>query len=332
MEIRDQYGHVSQFDHIFEIMLNVDHFITDPNEIAACWISQGADPNKFDTEPDPDISALMGRDFTVDINLPIFTDTNLRLGGSFAQRLIQQGTLDWDIKVKVTEENEIKAMRFKSLPVDPYDGMPTYLTSNDSGSEAIAVYGKSYYHPALVFILESALWNAGLTVWPNIAALDFTPQYFKDLIVTIEVSHWIESDVTTFPINVVNYPVNNYAPVLCQPVEDQTFYLGEVNEYFVNFIDPDSFIFCMSTAPATTHTPAIAGAFRTDMDGLSYEKIINGLPNYPFCPWPDNCYEPNTNLFTWVPKFEDVYDVILACIDARGGSVFAELTIHCVKR
>jgi hypothetical protein len=57
------------------------------------------------------------------------------------------------------------------------------------------------------FILESALWNAGLVVWPHIAYVDFTPLYFEDLIMTIEVTNGIVSDVETFPISVVNYPV-----------------------------------------------------------------------------------------------------------------------------
>jgi len=329
MAVRDVCGHEQQFNHIFEIMLDPDNFITDPNETRSYWISRGADPDKFDAEPDPVISAMMGREFTVDTDLPIFVDTNMFLGGSTAERLIQQGTLDWDMRVISNGATGNSAIRIKPLPVDPYDGMPTYLTSNDSSFEAIAMYGKSYYNPTLVFLLESALWNAGLTIWPNIAALDFTPDTFDSLVVRIEAGNGVDSDVVTFPIDVVHYPVNNYDPVLCQQVEDQTFYVGEVGQYPVNFIDPDCFVFSMSPPPPAIFTKGFrcTGTFREDMDGMTWGLTINNLPSYQYGPWIEQIVHPEIGLIAWVPVFEGTFDVNLMCMDENGGMCVAEFVI-----
>jgi hypothetical protein len=319
-------------------MLNVNNFITDPNEIEDYWIKVGADPNLFGEEPDPVVSAILDRDFTVDPTLPIFADPNLRIDpntneiGYTAQCVIDQGTLGWNSTIGGYGANGVQSFLLQPLPVFPYDGMPTYMPAYYASLDAIAVYGKPYFNPTLVFFLESALWNAGVQVWPNIAALDYTPQYFEDLIVTIEVTNGVHSDVRTFPISVVNYPVENYPPVLQLDIDDQIFYVGEVGTYIVNFIDPDCFIFSMSPAPATTHTPAIAGSFRTDMDGLTWGLTINGLPNYQYGPWIEQIINPCSGLISWAPKFEGAYDAIISCSDARGGSAFGEITIFCVNR
>jgi hypothetical protein len=332
LEVSTPGGTLSS-ENIFDLMLEPDLFITDPNEIAAIWINEyGADPNFFGEAADPNVSRIMGRDFIVDINLPIFANPNLRLNGRGANNIIAQGTLGWNATVGGYGANGVQAFLLQPLPIFPYDGMPTYLPAYYAALAVIETYGKPYYNPTLAFFLESALWNAGLRVWPNIAALDYTPQYFEDLIVTIEVTNGVHSDVRTFPISVVNYPVENYPPVLQLDIYDQIFYVGEVGEYLVNFIDPDCFIFSMSSAPATTHTPAIAGAFRTDMDGLIWRLTLNGLPNYQYGPWIEQIINPSSGLISWVPKFEGAYDAIISCADARGGTAFGEITIFSVNR
>jgi hypothetical protein len=325
---------------IADLLLDLDNFLitqdpNDPNDpVYKYWVSLGADPNKFGEEADPNLKDLFGRDFTVDLSLPIFADTNLRVDGNAIAEVIDAGTLGWNSTVGGYGANGIQAFLLQPLPIYPYDGIPTYLPAYYDAIEAILTLGKPYFQPGLVFLLEGALWNAGLTVWPNIATLDFTPQYFEDLIVTIEVTNGVHSDVRTFPISVVNYPVENYPPVLQLNIEDRIFYVGQPNAYIVNFIDPDCFIFSMSPAPATTHVPGfpISAAFRTDMDDLTWGMTINGLTAYQYGPWIETIINPCTGLISWVPKFEGAYNAFVTASDARGGTAFGEFTIFAVNQ
>jgi hypothetical protein len=332
-------------ENITDLMLDPEIFITDPNEIEDIWINEyGADPNLFG-EIDPNVSLLFDpdgkRDFIVDINLPIFANPNLRVGGICAKRIISQGTLGWNSTIGGYGANGIQAFLLQPLPVNPYDGMPTYIPAYYSSLKAIIKYGKPHYNPALVFILESALWNAGMTVWPNIAAIDYTPQYFEDMIVTLEVTNGVHSDVRTFPISVVNYPVENYPPVVQIDIDDQIFYVGEpididepTNVYVISFIDPDCFIFSMSPAPATTHVPGfpISSNFRTDMDELSFQMTINGMSAYQYGPWIEKIIDPCSGLISFSPKFEGAFDTVVTCSDARGGIALGEITIFAINR
>jgi hypothetical protein len=335
-------GEEHEIAHLTDLMLNPANFVltedpNDPNDpVVKYWTDLGADPNLFG-ENDPNIALLFdpdgNREFAVDLSLPIFADPNLRLGGSGAESIIDQGTLGWNSTIGGYGANGIQAFLLQPLPVYPYDGMPTYMPAYYAAIDAIFALGKPYYQPGLVFLLEGALWNAGVTAWPNIAALDFTPRYFEDLIVTIEVTNGVHSDVRTFPISVVNYPVENYPPVLQLDIDDQIFYVGTQNAYLVNFIDPDCFIFSMSPAPATTHVPGfpISAAYRTDMDDLHWGMTLNGLTAYQYGPWIETIIDPCTGLIGWVPKFEGAYDTVVTCSDARGGTAFGEITIFCVN-
>jgi hypothetical protein len=325
---------------ITDLMLNPANFLlvqdpNDPNDpVVRYWTDLGADPNKFGEEADPNLEDLFGRDFTVDLSLPIFADANLRAGSEAIEEVISAGTLGWNSTVGGYGANGVQAFLLQPLPIYPYDGMPTYLPAYYDAIDAILALGRPYFQPGIVFLLEGALWNAGLTVWPNIAALDFTPMYFEDLIVTIEVTNGVHSDVRTFPLSVVNYPVENYPPVLQLNIEDQIFYVGQPNAYIVNFIDPDCFIFSMSPAPATTHVPGfpISGAFRTDMDDLNWGMTINGMTAYQYGPWIETIIDPCTGLISWVPKFEGAYNAVITCSDARGGTAFGEITIFAVNQ
>lgn len=321
-------------------------FILDPNEIAQIWINDyNADPNNFrggrnwddPANPgtaDPNVSVLIGREFIVDPTLPIFSNPNLRLDGICANDIIAQGTIGWNATIGGYGSNGVQApFLLQPLPINPYDGMPTYISAYYSASDAIANHGQAHYSPLQVFALESALWNAGLQVWPNITALDFTPQVFEDLIVTIEVTNGVHSDVRTFPISVVNYPVENYPPVLQLDIDDQIFYIGgdpEENSYVMTFVDPDCFIFSMSGAPATSHQPAYFGDFRQDMDSLSFQMTLNGLPSYQYGPWQESLIDPHSGLIRFDPKFEGVYDAYVSCNDNRGATAYAEITIFAV--
>ncbi|MGA1791293.1 MAG: hypothetical protein ACMUIM_07390 [bacterium] len=338
-------------DRIIDLMLDLDNFTTDPNLIIDTWLQDSnvggviqMDPNYLDPNhssygnPEPYYSNLLGRDFVIDINLPVFSDPNVRIGGSLGEDARKSGTLGWNATIGGYGANGIQSFILEPLPVNPYDGMPTYLPAYYVALEAVQVFGKPYFPPQVVFILESALWNSGVVFWPNIAALDYTPQYFEDLIVTIEVTNGVHSDVRTFPISVVNYPVENYPPVLQLDIDDQIFYVGETHEYIMVFIDPDCFIFSLAQflgrEPATTHVPGfpLSANFRTDMDSLTWNITINGLPSYQYGPWIEQIINPCNGVITWIPKFEGAYDAAVTCSDARGGTGFGEITIFAVNR
>lgn len=333
-------GGVKLTDLLFKA---ADNFIVvedpnDPNDpVVKYWTDLGADPNLFGEEPDPNIGKILDRDFIVDLTLPIFKDPNMRLTASgpgfAAKKIIDAGTLGWNPTVNGYGANGIQAFLLQPLAAYPYDGMPTYLPAKLDAIDLVKkLNGKPFFRFDQVFALEGAMWNAGMTVWPNIASLDYTPMYFEDLIVTIEVTNGVHSDVRTFPISVVNYPMENYPPVVQLNIEDQIFYVGAVGEYIVNFVDPDCFIFSMAQPAATTHMPAIAGSFRTDLEGLFWAMTLNGLPNYQYGPWIEQTINPGSGLISWVPKFEGAYDTIVTCTDARGAVGFGNITIFAVNK
>jgi hypothetical protein len=336
------YRHVSEIHQVTDLMLNSGNFLlvqdpNDPNDpVVKYWTDLGAAPNLFG-ENDPNIAKLFGRDkFKVDLTLPIFADPNMRMTrsgpGFLAQRIIDQGTLGWNSTIGGFFANHIPAFMLQPLMVYPYDGMPTYIPARDSAIDVIKTYGKPYYSPGIVFKLEGALWNAGITVWPNIAALDFTPQYFEDLIVTIEVTNGVHSDIRTFPISVVNYPVENYLPVVQLNIEDQVFYVGETGEYIVDFIDPDCFIFSISPVPATNHVPGfpISANFRTDMDSIFWDLTLNGAPIHHYAQWMDISIDSSSGLFSFTSQYEGTYDAIVTAKDNWDAEGFGEFEISCV--
>ncbi|MGA1841743.1 MAG: hypothetical protein ACMUIU_14055 [bacterium] len=337
------HTHDCECSPLADLMLNPDNFIitqdpNDPNDpVVKYWTDLGADPNKFGEEADPNLEDLFGRDFIVDLSLPIFADPNLRMTtsgpGPTAQTIIDAGTLGWNATVNGYGANGIQAFLLQPLPIYPYDGMPTYIPAYYNAIDVIKTYGKAHFSPGLVFLLESALWNAGVKAWPNIAALDYTPQYFEDLIVTIEVTNGVHSDVRTFPISVVNYPVENYPPVVQLNILANVFMVGQLGEHVITFIDPDCFIFSMSPAPATTHVPGfpVSGSFRTDMDDLTFQATINGLSAYQYGPWIETIIDPCSGLISWVPKFEGANHIAVTCSDARGGTAFADTWIISVS-
>jgi hypothetical protein len=317
----------------------------DPNDnddpYVAAWKALGADPNLFDDpNGDPALEDVYGRTFTVFSALPIFKDAELRMKedpddpGSYIPGdrlavLLGQGTLGWNLTVNSYGANAIQTVgALNPLFVNPGDGVPQYLPAKYDAVTVAKATGKPFYGPLFAFLLEGAMWNAGVPFWPNMATLNFTPYYFEDLILTIEVTNGGRSDVRTFPLSVVNYPVENYPPVLQLNVDDQIFYVGEVGEYLINFIDPDCFIFSTSGQPATTHSPGM----RNDMDGLVWQVTLNGLPSYQYGPWIEQIVTPASGLISWIPKFEGAYDAIATCTDARGASGFGEVTIFAVNR
>jgi hypothetical protein len=328
------------YDRVQDLLLDLNNFITDEDDIRATWAADsGVDPNLDDPNfilavsewaSDPN---QLGYEFTVDLALPVLADANMRIGGSNNAALRGLGTLGWNGTVNSYGANAIQAFLIEPLPIFPYDGMPTYLPSYYA---AVAVINSQFcneaqFGPALTFILESALWNAGVQFWPNIAALDWTPQYFEDLIVTIEVTNGVHSDVRTIPMSVVNYPVENYAPVLQLNIEDRIFYVGQRGQYAMLFLDPDCYIFSLSSNPATSHKPAIFGDIRTDQENIFYQMTLNGMPSYQYGPWIESIIDPSNGLISFTPKFEGAYDVVVTATDNRGFTGFGEITIFAVN-
>ncbi|MGA1840395.1 MAG: thrombospondin type 3 repeat-containing protein [bacterium] len=369
--VHDKNSQANKIKQITDLMLNPDNFLlvedpNDPNDpVVRYWTDEmGADPNLFG-ENDPNLAQKFDRNsFVVDLNLAIFADSNLRMEpdgpGSLAETIISSGILDWHSTVGGYGAYGTQYYLLQPLPIYPYDGMPTFLPARYSLIDVIGKYGKPYYSPEHVRMLEGALWNSGITAWPNIAALDYTPQYFEDMIVTIEVTNGIDSDVRTFPISVTNYPVENYPPVLQLDavfrlnIGELVFYVDDINEYAFNVIDPDCFIFSLSSDPPTTHVPGIPmhEDYRTDMDGLSWgidTITINGQLSSLFTtyhyigPWYDcsifsslmddfdYCYFQDTGLIQFTPRSEKTLGIEIIASDLRGGNSTIELKINCVS-
>jgi len=342
-------GETREYESVPDLMLDPENFLfaedpDDPNDpVYRYYVNDlGADPNLFG-ENDPNVAEALGLPFfIVDFSLPVFADPNLRFGGYQADSIRNSGTLGWNATANGYGSNGIQAFLLEPLSTVPYDGMPTYLPARHSVIDLVTRYGRPYYSPEQVYMLEAALWNSGIPVWPNVAALNYTPQYFEDLIVTLEVTYGECSDVRTIPISVVNYPVENYFPVLQLPIEDQTFYVDEEGKYYINFIDPDCFIFSQAynlngEIPATTHVPANTPGktIRDDMSCLVWSFTLNNLPSYQYGPWIYDrpLGQVNGNgLISFTPTYPGFYDVIVTCSDNRGGTAYGEVVINCTYR
>ncbi|MGA1794224.1 MAG: MopE-related protein [bacterium] len=347
---------------VSDLMFDPNHFLfvkapNDPNDpVVRYWTDLGADPNLFG-QNDPNMAELFGIDqFTVDLDLAIFADQNLRMTpegpGPMAQRIIDSGTLGWNgTVVKYDPEPTSIDYRFdpagpiNPLSTFPYDGMPTYLPAYYSAIEAIEQWGRPYFSSDSVSMLEGALWNAGIWSWPNIAHFDYHPLEFEDLCLTIEVTNGAQYVIEEVPITVMNYPMENYAPVFQLPDKELIFYVGEVGARHITFIDPDCFIFSMSETPLTDHIPGLPvnGNFRRDMDQLVWDMAtvdgvtISSYPDYigntgmDMNDW-EYVLSGCTGLLTLEPEYEGMHDVAVTCTDAMAGIGIAELRILFVSR
>lgn len=346
-----EYGTDKSVPPVNDLLLDANNFLVDQNAIVDAWLQDSnvggvirMDPNHLDPnhgsygKPEPFYTDLMGRDFVIDISLPVFSSPAFRIGGAKAAALRNQ-TLGWNATVGGYGADGIQTAgqlgttsTVQPLPINPYDGMPTYIMLfSYTAFRAIHAarrfpspsLGKAHYGPRECFILEAALYNAGCVVWPHIAYMDFTPQYFEDLILTLEVTNGAVSNIETFPVSVVNYPVENYPPVVQARVCPKLFYVGEENECIILFADPDCYIFSLAPfrggIPATTHIPNLPGnVVRDDQDHLYYRLSVNGLPAYQYGPWIEDIIDPHNGLTTFLPRFEGVMRNVVVCSDSRG--------------
>jgi hypothetical protein len=352
-----EYESLSEIKLISDLLLDLENFITDKDKIRDIWISDllrldpdyhVIDPNHPQHDPnytnrwlpgDPNFGkpdhvaeTYIKKDFFIDSTLPVFADQNFRLEGKTAAELRAHGTLGWNMTVGGYGQNAIQALMIHHLPIDPYDGIPTYIPRYYRVIDVIKKYGKQHFGPQLVFTLESALWNVGMELWPNIIYMDYEPLYFEDLIVSLQVTNGIRPDVRTFPISVINYPLENYPPVTLLHTSNRVFYFGQQNEYALKFMDPDCFIFSlaqfMGRAPSTTHLPMLPGnQIRTDMENLTFRMTLGGLPSYQYGPWIEDLIDPCSGLISFTPKFEGAFRATVTCTDDRGASSFGSFTL-----
>lgn len=355
-------------------ILDASNFLTDTNDIRAAWEfdlallgedTNYANPNSplYGT-PNNHISALMDRegDFIIDINLPLFSDANLRISGSMSHLLKEIGQLEWNATIggfgrdgiQTSASNGSGFSVVQPLPINPYDGMPTYIPAYYSAIDAIESttrlfagnsFAKPHFGPYECWVLESAIWNIGKRYWPNIAYMDYLPQVFEDIILSLEVTNGIHQDVMTFPISVVNYPVENYPPVVQIDIDDQIFHVGRENpenenKYIITFVDPDCFIFSLAQfpqyggkIPSTSHVPGppLNTNFRTDQDHLTFNMTADGLPSYQYGPWQEQIINPHNGLIHFIPPSEGALDMVVRCRDDRGAYALGAITIFCIN-
>ena len=354
------YEASGEIKNVNNLLLDATNFIMDPNQIRNAWVSDllrldpnyhvidpnhsGYDPNYTQRwlpgdpnygRPDTMAGNYLREDFFIDSTLPVFTDPELRIGGDRSSELRNHGTLTWNMTVGGYGASAIQAFLIRPLPINPYDGMPTYLLTKYKAIEAIKAYGQYYFGPLQCLTLESALWNAGVILWPHIAYVDYTPQYFEDLILVLEVSNGFLSDTRVFPMSVVNFPMENYPPVTQMNICARFFIVGQENECLILFQDPDCFIYSMAQyqggVPATSHLPMLPGnQIRTDQERLVHQMTMNGLNTYQYGPWINSIIDPHSGLTSFTPQFEGVLHTVVTCTDDRGAMDFGERPIYCV--
>ena len=357
-DAKARYGYYRRYPSIFDLLADPDSFIRIQNQnvsdpVVKYWMDLGANPVLFGHN-DPNIAALFGKEeFTVDISLPIFADPKLRMtrngSGPPAQFLLDQGALDWEITIEGADPNEMQNFTLQPLPLDFDDGMPTYLPADDDTLEAFQNFGKAYFQTDRVRMLEAALRNLGVTVWPNIVALDYRPRSgqasntqkilpstIKNLNITLRVSNRKGSDEISFPFIVRDQPVDNHPPVLNRYcLEFVPYESDEATEYLIKFTDPDCFIFSLSENSTTYHMPGkpISLDFRKDMDEMvwSIEKITGSASDewLQILPGPiihfNEGYVETWFLWELEPQeSEHISNLVLTGDDGRGGSVSSE--------
>jgi len=347
--------------NIDEFLLDQNNFIFDPNGIRQAWIADllALDPGYhlidansplYDPDytsrwvpgdpnfgiPDPVAGRYLGKGFYIDSTLPLFTDRRFRIAGDRNADLRSHGRLGWNARIGGFGGQGVQAFLVRPLPIDPYDGMPTYIVDRELALDAIDIYGRFHFGPFLTHTLESALWNAGVEEWPHIAYIDYTPQYFEDLLVALEVSNKNKVEKLAFPISVVNYPVENYPPEVQSRIFPRVFNVGKETECIILSVDPDCFIFSLAhlvgRIPATTHLPMLPGnRIRTDQDNLYHEIFIEGIHAYQYGPWIECDSDPFSGVARLTPKFEGNLRIITICRDQFGAFDQAGRTIVCVN-
>jgi hypothetical protein len=140
------------------------------------------------------------------------------------------------------------------------------------------------------------------------------------MVVTVEVTNGLCTDMETFPVSVTNYPVESYPPLM-EDVDDQMALVNEPFIYAVTAIDPDSTLYC-GDGCLTNHP-------KTDQYDLTFSATIAGLPSYQYGPWSEPIINPRSGLISFTPRFEGAYPITVKVEDTRGYSSIAQFTLFC---
>jgi len=332
------------FTHTQRLIFAEDHtsniydIITNPDGIRAAWREDGVDPNT------KDLTIPVVRDVDTRRSAQNHTEDMLRFNAFVGSSLIDSGSLSpMMITPLPVDTNDSMPGFLPSYGILADEFFVSYyhqllVTCDPDGQggdwcieaddECVRVVpheigapfcseGVSYYPPERVRLIELALKNAGYQYWPNIAVLQFTPQYLEDLVVTVEVSDGLTRDAETFPVSVVNYPMENYPPLM-EDLDDQIGYVNETFTYPITAIDPDSSLY------SPTHP-------RQDQFILTWSATIAGQPNYSYGPWQEPLINPYTGLLRFAPQFEGNYHFVITVRDDRGFSSTGRFTLYCVN-
>ncbi|MGA1823391.1 MAG: hypothetical protein ACMUIP_01920 [bacterium] len=181
--------------------------------------------------------------------------------------------------------------------------------------------GNAYLTAPEIEMIRMALLQSGYAAWPTIAYVEFTEQSIEQMFTHVFVTNGAQVDVETFMVVTTNYPVTNYPPAF-QDVHDQVMYVGKgPQSYQVSATDADSFTVSM----------AMNQGFQSDIENLTYQAFINGLPSYMYGPWVENIINPKTGLITIDPKFEGVYEIMVTARDPKGAEAMTSFMLHCVN-
>ncbi len=156
---------------------------------------------------------------------------------------------------------------------------------------------------------------------PNMVLLQFIPQVFEDIIITIRVvDEGGLSDVETYPLSVVNYPIVNNPPYF-EEIEDDVYVLGTNEGYFIKeFICYDH---DREDNPGTVEEPG----------NITYKALIDGSSSYRYGPWQDpiipNPCKPEVR---FSPKFEGFHTILVIATDQRGLSAITQFNLIVVNQ
>jgi hypothetical protein len=154
----------------------------------------------------------------------------------------------------------------------------------------------------------------------NKAMIEFIPHSFEDLIITVRATDpGGLSDIETFPLSVVNYPVVNHPPYM-EEIENDVYLIGANEGYFEKeFIcydqDEDDF-------PGTD----------TESGNITYTAFIDSKPNYQYGPWQNSLIpDPHKPVIRFSPRFEGIHQITIIATDQRGLSAVEGFTLSVVN-
>ncbi|MEW6381727.1 MAG: hypothetical protein AB1611_19285 [bacterium] len=175
--------------------------------------------------------------------------------------------------------------------------------------------------------LQYALINSGFSYLPNVIVLRMQGQVLEELIVTCEVSDGRLSDVETFPVSVVNYPVTNNPPKIEQ-LSDQCFEVGQVPSQRDIIMGGLS----MSDDQVITNVYTITATDSDPGDILTYSATLNGLPSYQYGPWMESIIDPFRGVIAFTPQFEGSFQCVVTVRDSRGMAAVSSFNLFCINR